>query len=170
MNWDEFKEAAPEMAAHGAELFDRVGVVMIGTNRKDGSPRISPVEHVIAHSQLYLGMMWQSLKARDLLRDPRCVVHNVISDRHAKEGEFKLYGRALNIEDADERRRYGQALYEKIGWNPEGMNYHLFAVDIQSAALFTTEASQARILKRWRAGEQVCAFRQGVDGQLIPIS
>jgi hypothetical protein len=33
-------------------------------------------------------MMWQSWKALDLVRDPRCTVHSTISDRHTTEGEF----------------------------------------------------------------------------------
>ena len=44
--------------------------------------------------QLALGMMWRSMKALDLLRDPRCVVHSVVSDKDGTEGEFKVYGRA----------------------------------------------------------------------------
>ena len=51
-------------------------------------------------------MMWQSLKALDLLRDPRCTGHNSITDRMAPQGEFKLHGVAADIQDLDRRKRY----------------------------------------------------------------
>ena len=73
--------------------FERSGLVLLGTLRKNGWPRISPVEAYITDGHLYLGMMWQSRKALDLLRDPRCTVHSVVSKPDGSEGEFKVYGR-----------------------------------------------------------------------------
>ncbi len=168
MKWDEFKLAAPELAEAGEKLFERVGVVLVGTIRKDGSPRISPVEPLLAGGELYLGMMPESLKAQDLLRDGRCTVHNVISDKNAPEGEFKVNGVARNVQDDAERRLYCEELKKKIGWSPEGMPFHLFAVQLQSAGLFQTADDQmARKVTRWRAGGKVDNFRQGVDGKLM---
>ena len=54
-------------------LFEATGVVLVGTIRKDGSPRISLVEVLITGGKLYLGMMWQSLKARYWNRSLSCV-------------------------------------------------------------------------------------------------
>ena len=71
MTWGKFKSHSPELAALGEERFESTGLVLLGTLRKDGWPRISPVEPLIADGHLYLGMMWQSRKALDLLRDPR---------------------------------------------------------------------------------------------------
>ena len=160
MNWEAFKQAVPELAERAEQLFDKTGVVLVGTIRKNGSPRISPVESLITGGELYLGMMWKTYKALDLLRDPRCTIHNAIQDRFASEGELKLHGRAIDIQDSDTRRRYGDALYEKIGWKPpEGMKFHLFSVDVESAALFVADGD-ARLVTRWRAGEAVEEFRQ----------
>ncbi|MGE0883628.1 MAG: pyridoxamine 5'-phosphate oxidase family protein [Blastocatellales bacterium] len=170
MNWSEFKFAAPDLAGTAEKLFDRTGAILIGTLRRDGSPRISPVEHLIAGSDLYLGMMPESLKAQDLLRDPRCTIHNIISDKNAVEGEFKLHGTAKNVLDAAERQLYCDELKRKIGWSPEGLPFHLFAIEIQSAGLFQTADDQmSRSVKRWRAGGTVESFRQGVDGKLLRI-
>ena len=132
--WQEFKLNASGLAALGEELFERTGLVLIGTLRKNGWPRISPVEPLIAEGHLYLGMMWQSQKALDLLRDPRCTVHSTVSDRDGGEGEFKIYGRAVDVQDLETRSRYADALYEKIGFRPEEPEYHLFSIDIESAA------------------------------------
>ena len=81
---------------------------------------------------MYLGMMWRSVKALDLLRDPRCVVHSTVSDREGTEGEFKVYGRAYDVTDLDERRRFGDAVYAAIGSRPEEPEFHCFAVSIES--------------------------------------
>jgi hypothetical protein len=168
VNWDEFKNAAPELAEAGEKLFDRVGVVLIATLRKDGSPRISPIEQLITAGQLYLGMMPESFKARDLLRDGRCTIHSLISDKNAPEGEFKLHGSAVNVQDQTERKLYCDELKKKIGWSPEGMPFHLFSMDIRSAGIFTHDGSAARLVRRWRSGEPVQTFRQGVDGVMKP--
>ena len=159
MTWSEFAQAAPGLAAAAETLFEKSGVIFVGTIRKDGSPRISPVEPYIVGGQLYLGMMWQSLKALDLLRDSRCTVHSAIRDRFASDGEFKLHGRASAVQDLGERSRFGDAVYEKIGWKPEEPNYHLFSVDIRSAGFFETDGKK-RLVKRWRVGEEVTQFHQ----------
>ncbi len=166
MNWAEFKCAAPALAESAETLFDKSGVVLVGTLRKDGAPRISPVEPLLLAGELYLGMMPQSLKAADLLRDPRCTVHSTISDRHAPDGEFKLHGRARAVQDAAERQRYCAGLKAKIGWSPEGMPFQLFAVEVQSAGFFKNEVA-ARLIQKWRAGEPLRTFRQGIDGVMI---
>ena len=169
MNWAAFKTAAPALAATAETLFDKSGVVLVGTLRKDGAPRISPVEPLIVDGELYLGMMPQSFKAADLLRDPRCTVHSTISDRHAAEGEFKLHGQARNVQDADERQRYCAGLLAKIGWSPEGMPFQLFAVDVHSAGFFKNEEA-ARLIQKWRVGEAVRTFRQGIDGNAVEVT
>ena len=75
VTWGQFAERDPELAALGEKQLARTGLALVGTLRRDGWPRISPVEPFIVDGNLYLGMMWQSRKAVDLLRDPRCVVH-----------------------------------------------------------------------------------------------
>ena len=150
MNWEEFKRSDPELAALGEERFDRTGLVLLGTLRKNGWPRISPVEPLITDGHLYLGMMWQSRKALDLLRDPRCTVHSTIWDRAGTEGEFKVYGQAVDVRDIEARRRYGDALYEKIQIRPDESEYHLFSVDIWSAA-FVIIQNEEMVHQEWKA-------------------
>ena len=86
MNWTEFTQAAPELARLFKERLDATGLALIGTIRKDGTPRISPLEADLFEDHLLLGMMWQSKKALDLLRDPRCLVHSVVSDKDGSRG------------------------------------------------------------------------------------
>jgi hypothetical protein len=102
MIWRDLEAAAPKIARLGEERFDRARVGLLGTLRKDGSPRISPVEPYLTQGHLLFGAMSWSLKRRDVLRDPRCVLHSTISDPDSGEGELKLYGRAT---EADEQIR-----------------------------------------------------------------
>jgi hypothetical protein len=97
MNWERFVADAPELAGRAEARFRNDGLYLVGTLRKDGSPRISPCELDFAAGELLLGMTWRSRKALDLLRDPRIVVHSVTSDREGIEGDVKLYGRAIDI-------------------------------------------------------------------------
>jgi hypothetical protein len=153
VNWPSSAAEAPELAKLGEERFDAAGLALIGTIRKDGTPRISPLEPLIAHGELYLGMMWQSRKALDLLRDPRCAVHSVVSKPDASEGEFKLWGRVRDVADPDERARCADAYFEKIAWRP-AEPYHLFALDIESAAWIKSDG-KAQLVIRWRAGGEL---------------
>jgi hypothetical protein len=116
----EMEAEAPELGKRARERFAATGLSLVGTLRSDGWPRISPVEPLILDGQLYLGMMPASMKSRDLARDPRCLVHSTVADKDGKEGEVKLYGRALRVTDPGEIERYCLALEEAIGWRPKG--------------------------------------------------
>jgi hypothetical protein len=133
MNWQVFLAAVPEIAELAEARFRKDGLCLVGTLRKGGSPRISPCELDFASGELLLGMMWRSRKAVDLLRDPRIVVHSVTSDREGIEGDVKLYGRAIDISDPEVRQAYRDAIKSRIGWAPDEPEYHLFALDIESA-------------------------------------
>ncbi|MDP9297120.1 MAG: pyridoxamine 5'-phosphate oxidase family protein, partial [Actinomycetota bacterium] len=63
MKWVEFEQACPQIASLARERFAKDELVMLGTLRSDGSPRISPCEIDIVEGHLCLGMMWRSKKA-----------------------------------------------------------------------------------------------------------
>jgi hypothetical protein len=100
----------------------------------------------IVDGELLLGMMWQSKKALDLLRDPRLAVHSTTTDRAGTEGDFKLYGRVVDAKDPHLRERYADTLQGKIDWRPEEP-YHLFRTDIERAG-FIVFGPEKRAL-RW---------------------
>jgi Pyridoxamine 5'-phosphate oxidase len=133
MTWDEFRAECPELAELGEERLRRRQLCMLGTLRANGWPRISPCEPDFAAGHLFLGMMWQSWKAKDLLRDPRCVVHSCTSDKSGAEGDFKLYGRAVDVQDAKLREAYRAAIKARIDWAPDEPEYHLFAIEVEAA-------------------------------------
>jgi hypothetical protein len=137
MHWDEFARACPEIAEHATERFRRQELCMLGTLRADGSPRISPCELDFAAGHLILGMMWQSRKALDLLRDPRCVLHTCTTDRMGTEGDAKIYGRAIDVRDPALRQTYRDTVKVRIDWAPDEPNFHAFSVDVESAGFIT---------------------------------
>jgi hypothetical protein len=49
-------------------------VVLVATIRRDGTPRLSPVEPFVLEGELWLSMMPASTKAHDLDRDPLVLV------------------------------------------------------------------------------------------------
>ena len=142
MTWRTFEEAAPEMAAFAKEHFAQRGAaVLIGTSRRDGSPRISSIESCILNDNLYLGMMWQSRKAQDLQRDPRVLVRNAVCANTGNEREVSLRGRATEIHDREVRRRFAEAV--ETTWHEP--HFHLFVVAIESAAVVTYGAGQQSV-------------------------
>lgn len=153
VSWGEFEAASPELAQLGRGLFNETELVLLGTIRKDGSPRISPVEFFFFAGELYLGMMWRSYKALDLRRDSRCMVMNTVHDRMLKDGEFKMAGIAIEVTDEAERQAWAAALLEHMGWSPESQpeQYHLFKVRIATASFAKIE-NEDWVRKFWRAG------------------
>ena len=151
--WQEFASQVPELAALGEAQFARTGLALVGTLRRDGWPRISPVEPFIVDGRLYLGMMWRSVKALDLLRDSRCIVHSTVSDREGTEGEFKVYGRAVEVTDLEERGRFGDAVYAAIGFRPEEPEYHCFAIAVESVAFSQLHDGQFH-RQLWKADDK----------------
>ena len=140
MNWTQFKESAPDLAKLAEERFQRHGLVLVGTLRRNGWPRISPVEPLIVDGVLYLGMTWRSQKALDLLRDPHITMQTIVSNRDGTEGEVKLYGHAEDVQSAETRRTYLEAVRREMGYElAADQEFHLLAVDIESAAYVVIE-------------------------------
>jgi hypothetical protein len=133
MRFAEFRHACPEIAGLAEERLRRFELLMLGTLRRNGWPRISPVECDFVGDDLMLGMMWRSPKALDLMRDPRCVVHSIVADRNGTDGEAKLYGTAISVEEPERRAAYREAILARIGWQPEEPEYHLYAIDVTAA-------------------------------------
>jgi Pyridoxamine 5'-phosphate oxidase len=144
VSWAELESAAPAVAASGAHRLDATRVALIGTIRRDGSPRISPMEPYLGDGRLLFGAMSWSRKAHDLSRDPRCVLHSPITAPDAGEPELKLYGeaRAAAAEIRDGCAR---------GW------WH--AHPREAAVVFELAIEQA-VLIEWKLQDEVMVLRR----------
>jgi hypothetical protein len=150
MDWSALEHRQPRLAQLGRRRLLEPGVVLVATIRADGTPRVSPVEPFILDGSLWLSMLWQSRKAVDLLRDPRVLVHSVVTSRDGGEGEFKIRGAARAEDDPDLSRRYAAAVAASLGWSPEPGRFHLFAVTIGEVTFIRyDDATGDQHVARW---------------------
>ena len=141
MRWSEMEGVQPRLAGLGRRRLLEPGVVLVATIRGDGTPRVSPVEPFLMDGVLWLSMLWQSRKAADLARDPRILVHSVITSRDGGDGEFKIRGTARAEPDPGVQRRYAGQVADSLGWSPEPGCFHLFAVSIGEVAFIRYDSA-----------------------------
>jgi hypothetical protein len=153
MRWGEFSAQCPELAELASARFGADQLVLLGTLRADGSARISAVEPDFAGGELLVGMIPRSVKALDLLRDPRATVHSWPPDKEGRLGDIKLYGRAVAVTDPAGKRAYEDAIFTRMAWRPVEP-YHCFAFDIESAGLVRFNDA-GREVWSWRADESM---------------
>jgi len=139
-HWADFEQAAPELAAPGRERIERLGFMLLGTIRRDGTARISPVEVRIVEGQLAFNILRPSAKLQDVRRDPRVLLHSPVLNADDPNDEFKLRGRVVEIDDP--RLREAVALWDAP---PE---FDSFSLDIESAA-FLAWSKGERTVTRW---------------------
>jgi hypothetical protein len=153
VRWEELEAEQPRLAEVGRRKLADPGVVLVGTIRRDGSPRLSPVEPLFWEGELWLCMGLGSLKARDLDRDPRILVHSVVTGRDGAEGEYKVRGRAVAEPDPDRQERFGRVVSESLGWTPQRGHFHLFRVDVEDVTYIRWEdATNNQYVTRWPDG------------------
>jgi hypothetical protein len=134
MHWADLEERQPRLGALARERLLEPGVVLVVTIRRDGTPRLSPVEPWLMDGDLWLSMLWGSLKARDLERDQRILVHSIVTNREGGEGELKIRGRAVPEDRAEVQERYAAEVSRQLGWTPVPGSFHLFRIDLESVA------------------------------------
>jgi hypothetical protein len=143
-SWSDFSAAAPELAERVRACLDAYTNKTIATLRRDGSPRISATEAQFADGELWIGSMWQALKARDLRRDPRFALHGGTGEPgEAWPGDAKLAGVAEEVLDQDLiRERNGEAAAK----GPS----HLFRLDLREVSTVRVNDEQsALIIEMW---------------------
>jgi hypothetical protein len=174
MRWSEIERAQPRLAGVVRERLIEPGVVLAVTIRRDGTPRLSPVEPYLLDGDLWLSMLWGSTKAQDLGRDPRILVHSVITSRDGAAGEVKLRGTARAEDDPAVQRRYDGVVAADLGWKTEIGRFHLFAVDIDDVTYIRYDpgGSGDQFVTRWPAGREF--VRRGTSatsvGKPEPVS
>jgi Pyridoxamine 5'-phosphate oxidase len=155
ITWQQLETAAPQIAQVARQQFDGLRVALLGTIRVDGSPRISPVEPYFSQGHLLFGAMTWSHKSRDLLRDPRCVLHSAVTAPDAGDPEVKLYGRA--VEATTEIREGCSA-----GWwqtRPDAAVVFVLAVDRATSIEWNLHEGQM-LVRHWSPGHGLTETRR----------
>ncbi|HEX2194763.1 MAG TPA: pyridoxamine 5'-phosphate oxidase family protein [Candidatus Limnocylindria bacterium] len=148
MRWWELEGTAPALAGRIRALLTRHRVAMLATLRANGSPRISVVEPYFVAGHLALGLMAWSAKARDLVRDPRCALHNPVTDPEGGDGEVRLTGRAAPLERSELRGEDRDAWWSKTP-DAECM---LVSLEVEAATVVSWDASGGLMhVERWTA-------------------
>lgn len=147
--WTEIEQAAPELAAAARGFLDAHQHKTIATLRRDGAPRISGTEATFVDGDLWWGAMWQSLKARDLRRDPRFALHSGSDDPPGWKGDAKVAGRAVEVDDDEAKDALVRAQGHEGG---ELGDWHLFRADITEVSVVRpTEAGDGLVVEVWTA-------------------
>lgn len=166
MHWREFADQAPRLADLGRQRLEQPGVVLIGTIRRDGTPRISPVEPLLWEEDLWLSMLFGSRKAADLRRDQRVLVHSIVTNRDGGFGEYKLRGQAIEAPPGTTQAGYAEEVGTRLGWEPTPGRFHLFSVDIHDVTFIRyEEASGDQFVTRWPAVREF--VRRGDGGTAL---
>jgi hypothetical protein len=155
MHWKELEERQPRLAAKARERLVEPGVLLVVSLRRDGTPRLSPVEPLVMDGRLLLSMLWGSHKARDLQRDPRVLVHGIVTGPDGGTGELKVRGHAVVVSDPDTEARYAAAVAADLGWSPEVGRFHLFDVDLEHVAFVRYDhESGDQYVTTWPPGKE----------------
>jgi general stress protein 26 len=155
MRWDDLQTQQPRLGAVAHDRLLGPGVLLVATIRRDGTPRLSPVEPFVLGGDLWLSMLLGSLKAADLHRDPRVLVHSVVTGPNGEDGEVKLRGTAVATDDRDAQQRYADAVSAALPWSPEVGRFHLFRIDVEDVTYIRYDnESGDQYLVRWPAGTE----------------
>jgi hypothetical protein len=149
--WIDVTRAVPELAAAVQGRFEATGLGLLATVRADGSPRISPLEPLFALDELWLGMMPGSRKAADLVRDPRFAMHSATADKEVTDGDAKLTGHAIAVDDEATVRRFTEAFHAATGYGPGPADVQLFRADVREISMLRPAGDHLDI-DWWREG------------------
>jgi hypothetical protein len=152
-SWNDFTEQAPDLAALVRARLEAHGLALLATVRRDGAPRISGLEPLIAAGELWMGMMPDSRKVADLQRDPRFALHSATVDKDVAEGDVKLSGRAIEVPpDSPDLATFRAAFAAASGYEPPPGPMNLFRADLTEVSSLRP-AGDHLVIQWWHPGE-----------------
>lgn len=154
MEWSDLAAEQPVLAGLAHEKLIAPGVLLIGTIRRDGSVRISGVEPLIMEGRLWLSMLPDSMKARDLHRDPRLVLNSVVTSPEPGI-EIKIRCTARPEVDRAIHDRYATTVANELGWWPVVGRFALFTIRIEDVTYIGYDAdTHGQHVARWPSGTE----------------
>jgi hypothetical protein len=154
--WGEIESAEPALAARARACFTATRNAVLGTVRRDGSPRLSGIDPFLFDGEMWIGSMGRARKGADLRRDPRMALHCVpwesrlvAEGEPAPAGDAKLTGRAQLVSDRATIQRVTGHTNETTGFEaPDDSDF--FRIDVQELVLISVEDDQL-VIDRWTA-------------------
>ncbi|MGW4247515.1 pyridoxamine 5'-phosphate oxidase family protein [Nocardia sp. NPDC004722] len=165
-SWTEFVAAAPRISSVFTRRHAATGnLCMLATLRKDGFPRISPIEPRIFEGQLWVAGMPNTTKFADLARDPRFCLHTATVDTHVGDGDAKLFGTVHDVQDLELHRRWADHLYAESGFDLRGRRFAPFyAADLTGASSLEIVDGRMEVLA-WKPGQPEHVVEVGDQGE-----
>lgn len=145
MRWVEFLAAAPTLAAMIEARLRKDGFAFLATLRRDGSPRISPIETTFVGTELVLGMPHGSTKAQDLKRDSRCALHAPVATKNNVDGDFKLACGTEEILDEALFAQLADKAEKAFGTRPAFRSAYCVSVQVKSASYIDSPGGVAMV-------------------------
>ncbi|MEU0968847.1 pyridoxamine 5'-phosphate oxidase family protein [Streptomyces sp. NPDC005917] len=153
-DWAAFATTAPDLARSVEERFAAHRHHVLATLRKDGSPRTSGLEVRFLNGELWLGMMPGSVKALDLLRDPRFALQANPGDGTGMGGgDVRIAGRAHEVADTAVKGAYREEVEP-----PEP--FHLFRTELTEVVRTHVEDDTYLVVGIWQPGEPLRTVRR----------
>jgi hypothetical protein len=151
----EVANVEPDLAERVRALLSSTTDAVVGTIRRDGSPRLSGADPYFHDGQLRLWSMPGARKGQDLRRDPRVAVHSIPWDsRRLRDGaddvgeaDAKASGRAVLTTDAGEVSGFRAWLRSVRGVEPPE-DWDLFTIDIDALTVVSVDGGQL-VVDRW---------------------
>jgi hypothetical protein len=147
MSWKEFQEGSPELAAKGFEKLNRK-IAYLATIKKDGSPRLHPIQAFIDGGMLFTFTEPSSPKVRDLCRDGRYALHCSVLFEDQPRIEFLVSGVAEAITDPGVRAR----AISFVASSDLTDKYFLFNFHVDNVLVVEYDLENNPLPRRWRRG------------------
>jgi hypothetical protein len=145
----------PDLADRVRAILSSTTNAVLGTIRRDGSPRLSGVDPFFHNGQLRFWSMPRARKGQDLRRDPRFAVHSIPWDsRRLRDGaadvgdaDAKVSGTAVLSTDPGELSAFRAWLKAERGYEPPE-DWDLFTTDIDALTVVSADGDQL-VIDRW---------------------
>jgi hypothetical protein len=156
----------PDLAARVRAILSSTTNAVLGTIRRDGSPRLSGADAYFHDGQLRIWSMPRARKGQDLRRDPRVAVHSIPWDsRRLRTGaadvgaaDAKVSGTAVLVTDVSELSAFRAWLTSERGSEPPA-DWDLFTIDIDALTVISVDGGQL-VVDRWSTSDGRQAVRR----------
>ena len=166
-NWAGFTAAEGAFAVAVEKRFRAYTHHVLGTLRRDGTPRLTGIEATFRDGELWLGMMPNSRKALDLRRDPRfSLMANPGADTDAMmaDGDARVTGHVVEVTDKESMRRYAaretQAPETGARETQAPETFHLFRAEVSEVVTTRVEGDRL-VLRTWTPRRGLIIIRRG---------
>ena len=155
----EVERAEPDLADRVRAILSSTTNAVLGTIRRDGSPRLSGADPYFHDGQLRIWSMPRARKGQDLRRDPRVALHSIPWDsRQLRDdavdvgaADAKVNGTAVLSTDAADVAAFRAWLRSERGFEPPE-DWDLFTIDIDALAVISADGGQL-VVDRWSTSD-----------------